>query len=148
MKKMIIFIIILSVFCTASYATSFDNPFETMSDQEIMVCYQFTMEQMDKRGLSPYSTARGVTVPQGRYTVGVDIPAGAYRLEFPDDEFDTGMIYIYIPGKDLPDKWYSVGKYSNVQVFGKLELVEGTIFELQGTTATFYTYTGLFGDFQ
>lgn len=145
MKKVILIAAaFVMLFCSVASATSFDNPFETMNDQEIMLCYQLTMEQMNKRGLSPYSSARGVTVPQGRYTVGVDIPAGTYRLEFPDDEFDTGMIYIY-PDADTeyPAKWYSVGKYSHVQILGKLELSEGMIFDLQDTTATFYIYTGL-----
>lgn len=145
-KFSVLTIAFVLLFCSFACAASFENPFETMSDQEIMVCYLMTMEQMNKRGLSPYSNDYGVMVPAGRYTVGVDIPAGVYRLEFPNDEYDTGSIMIY-DSEGMLQNWYQVGKGSQVQVYGKLELTEGTIFELSDTTATFYTYTGLFGDF-
>lgn len=146
MKRAITFILILLLFCSSSLASSIDNPFDTMSDEEILLCYQLTMDQMQRRNLSPYSTSAGVTVPAGKYTVGIDIPAGIYRLEFPNDEYDVGTIFIYVSGKEYPDNYYSVGKGAQVPVYGKLELVDGMVFDLQDTTATFYTYTGLFGD--
>ena len=155
MRKVItfffIFVMILSFvpFCAcASSATGrlMNKKFIVMTDDEILEMYDLIMTQIERRNLSPYSTAKGVTVPPGRYTIGVDIPAGTYRLEFPDDDFDTGMIYIYSTS-EYPDRWYTVGKFAQVQMFGKLELAEGEILDLQDTTATFFTYAGLFGDF-
>lgn len=144
-------VMILSFIPFVAYASSsagrlMNKKFIVMTDDEILEMYDLIMTQFKRRNLSPYSASKGVAVPPGRYTVGVDIPAGIYRLEFPDDDYDVGTIYIYTT-EEYPDKWYTVGKGAQVQVFGKLELVEGTIFDLQDTTATFYIYTGLFGDF-
>lgn len=150
MKKVItlILIFVMMFLCSTALAddvAKYKLQRHGLSDDKIMEMYQLTMEEMERRGLSPYSSQHGVIVPAGRYTVGIDIPAGVYRLEFPDDEYDAGMIYIY-EQDEYPAKWYSVGKGAQVPVYGKLELVEGTVFDLQDTTATFFVYTGLFGD--
>lgn len=146
MKKIIIVLIILSVLCPVSFATTADNPFETMTDEEIMACYQLTMEQMNKRGLSPYSSSQGVTIPAGVYVIGKDIPQGSYRIEFPDDDLDYGFIHLFdANGEKL--RMFSVGKLNNVSEIGKLDLVDGMTFELDDTSSVFYTYKGLFGDF-
>ena len=144
-KLFLLCIISVLICCSCSFAEQ-ETQFAEFSNDDLIECFRFTVELMKVRGLSPYSSEYGVTVPAGRYTIGVDIPAGIYRLEFPDDDYDAGMIYIYIPGQDYPDSWYSVGKGVNVQVYGKIELKDGMIFDLQDTTATFYKYKGLFGE--
>ena len=122
-----------------------EDLFELATDEQIINCYNLTMKHMRKRGLSPYATSAGVVVPAGKYTVGADIPAGSYRLEFSDDPYDSGRILLYDESGKLLQVLL-VGKNENVQIYGKLDLVDGMIFDLQDTTATFYTYTGLFGE--
>ena len=116
-----------------------------MNRAELSEMFGMVMEQMIRWNVSPYSSETGVPVPPGRYTVGTDIPAGAYRLEFPDVEYDSGIIGLYTQSGDLID-YYIVGKTENVLAIGKLELTEGMIFELKSTTATFYKYKGIFNE--
>lgn len=146
MKKVITFVMLFVMIFLSSSLAEQGTPFAEFSDEDLIECYRFTVELMKIRGLSFYSTDYGVVVPAGRYTVGVDIPAGTYRLEFPDVNYNSGMIYIYVPGKEYPDQWFHVGNAAQVPVYGKLELTDGMIFDLQDTTATFYTYKGLFNE--
>ena len=149
MKKLICILVVAMLIPSVSMAIPFTdimiNRLDSITDEEIFELYSGIIEQFDKRNLSPYSSAEGVAVPAGRYTIGEDIPVGVYRLEFPNDMYDSGRILIFKNGEEIPDNIYFVGAGENVPVYGKLELSDGMIFELQDTTATFFVYSGLFG---
>lgn len=147
MKKVItlILIFVMMFLCSTALAddvAKYKLQRHGLSDDKIMEMYQLTVEEMERRGLSPFQT-EGVTVPPGLYKIGVDIPQGVYRLEFPDDDYDYGFITLFNSNNEQTH-FLSVGKLNNVQVFGKLELVNGMSFQLIDTTAVFYPYTGLF----
>lgn len=77
-----------------------------------------------------YSEAliKGAKIPVGRYTAGVDIPAGSYILTFEWDEFDQysnsmHKIYVYDAKGDM-DIYRNVKiSYPNTQ--GKVTLADG-----------------------
>lgn len=144
MKKALALLLSFCVLFGFSLAEE-DDLFELATDDQILNCYNLTMKHMRKRGLSPYAASSGVVVPAGKYIIGEDIPAGSYRLEFSDDPYDSGSIFLYDENGVFLHVLF-VGKLENVQVYGKLDLVDGMIFDLRDTTATFYTYTGLFGE--
>lgn len=150
MKRFIcvIFVLLMAVsvsFASSSVGKSMNKKFIVMSDDEILEMYDLIMKQFERRGLSPYSTETGVTVPAGVYTIGTDIPQGSYRIKFPDDDLDYGNILLF--GSDGERiRVYSVGRLNNVPEIGKIDLVNGMIFELDSTSSVFFTYKGLFGE--
>ena len=80
-----------------------------------------------------------VTVPQGNYTVGVDIPAGAYSLSV--SSFATCTIY-EDSSADF-DKLVGMYALSADSPVAKLERTDGQYVELSGGSVVFKTYTGL-----
>jgi hypothetical protein len=151
MKRFLIIIFAVIIIPTSSFALSstgrkMRQKFTIMTDEEILEMYDLILDQFERRNLSPYSSMHGVVVPAGTYQVGIDIPAGSYRLEFPDDDFDSGRLFTYNKDGSI-NKILFVGKLENVQTIGKLDLIDGTYFDLEDTTAIFYKYAGLLGDF-
>ena len=148
MKKTVSFLIALLLILSCASVSFADDIAKYrlkrhgMSDEDILQMYDLTISEMQRRGLSPIRSG-GVAVPPGLYQVGVDIPQGTYRLEFPDDDLDYGFITLFDENKEMTH-FLNVGKLHHVQVFGKLELIDGMYFQLTDTTATFYPYTGLF----
>lgn len=148
MKRFLCIFCILLFASTVSLASSsvgksMNKKFIIMSDDEIMEMYDLIMAQFERRGISQYSTEHGVTVPPGTYTIGVDIPEGTYRIEFPtDNEYVSGLIYLYDKSGELI-KFYSAGKIVDVPEIGKIELLNGTTFELRDIMSVFYEYKGL-----
>lgn len=83
----------------------------------------------------------GVTVPQGRYIIGEDIPSGVYRIEI------TGGSGYY-DLREKPDGHIIssgiTGKSYKVTDIGKIELSDGNELYICNSTFIFYPYTGLF----
>ena len=83
----------------------------------------------------------GITVEQGKYIVGEDIPAGTYRIEI------TG-IGGYYDLYDKPDgRMLSTGLTGStykVSAIGKITLEEGNYLCFYNSTFIFYPYTGVF----
>lgn len=77
-----------------------------------------------------------VTIPKGKYIVGVDIPAMAYVITAP--ESGSVSIYVFDQNGDEVD-WVSLNRS---EVYGKLELHEGYIVKLHDV-AIFTRYKGL-----
>lgn len=85
-----------------------------------------------------------VRVPPGKYTVGPDIPAGTYRVSFPEL---TNTSHGQIDVNDQDGEWvtgYVISVNFGATEIGKLELSEDMTVELYGVNAYFSTYTGLF----
>ena len=86
----------------------------------------------------------GVTVPPGIYSIGVDIPAGTYRMEFPQaTDIAIGLVMEYDNTKKVNCS-YQIGEAVGVTSVGKMELHEGMTLEIDNCTAVFYPYAGLF----
>ena len=86
----------------------------------------------------------GVKVYPGIYIVGEDIPAGTYKIDFPElGETSVGTFCLYEGEEDLIH--YSILSLdSGVYRIGKLEMKDGMRVEISKANAVFYTYTGLF----
>ena len=83
----------------------------------------------------------GVSVSQGTYIVGEDIPAGVYRIEITGG---TGYYELsaFHGGKLLNTG--ITGKSYNVTEIGKIVLSEGNELMIANSTFVFFPYTGIF----
>lgn len=97
-------------------------------------------EQFDST-LLPEITGDGLRVPPGEYTVGLDIPAGVYRIEITDG-IGYYDLYEKRDGKLISNGL--TGDAYDVTEIGKLSLNDGNILLLVNSTFNFYPYTGLF----
>lgn len=77
-----------------------------------------------------------VTVPMGRYIVGVDIPARAYALACPD-----ARAHIIVRDQ-IGKKVYEL-KLNKGAVYGKLDLLDGYTVEIVENNFVFTPYKGL-----
>lgn len=83
------------------------------------------------------------TLWPGRYTVGVDIPAGAYRVEIKTG--GSGLFWVYTQADDLfPTFQGSLSTYEEVAapIIGKVTLADGMIVDLT-VAVTMSAYTGV-----
>lgn len=83
------------------------------------------------------ATEFSVTVPRGKYIVGIDIPARAYTLTNPSDD---DMARILVTDQNGKSVYYFYLHES--EVYGKLDLLEGYTVELENPV-TFTRYKGL-----
>lgn len=96
---------------------------------------------MDKSGnKSQSNTDQGTTVEQGTYTVGIDIPAGVYRIESIDEK--SADIYIY---KDKDASFYTdfVLISKTTPSCARLELTDGQVVRIQMGPVLFTKPTGM-----
>ena len=75
-------------------------------------------------------------VPMGRYTVGVDIPAGAYKLICASDR---GMVSLFTADGNVIT-YYTMYYLEEV---GRIDLQDGQIVEIQWGAIVFSTYRGI-----
>ena len=145
MKKLIVAVLILAMLLPAAGQADRRNvqkwqkkllTYDSEELVDINAALQYVLF-MDKAALN------GVPVITGVYTVGEDIPAGSYRIEFPEAKEDTfGTLLVYYPNKETY-KWYNIGPAFNVTSIGKITLEEEMIVDISAITAVFYTYTGI-----
>ena len=83
----------------------------------------------------------GVSVPQGTYIIGEDIPAGAYRIEITDG---TGYYDVYDKQDGKLIHSGLTGKSYKVTEIGKITFEDGNVLKLVNSTFIFYPYTGIF----
>ena len=146
MKKLITAILILAMLLPTAAGATTDRVHSTTQMITLMDLDELYEVNQTVQWLlfNRYSQADGVRVPVGVYRVGEDIPAGSYRLEFPDAEDESMIANIFIRDQEGNTKLiYNIGKYFKVTEIGKVELKEGMTFETDIVTL-FYAYTGLF----
>lgn len=79
-----------------------------------------------------------VTVPQGKYTVGVDIPAGTYSLSG-----DAAMVEIFLDSSESSKMSAGLYGVTEDRPVAKLVLEDGWIVSVSIGNVVFTTYTGL-----
>lgn len=79
-----------------------------------------------------------VSVPQGTYTVGTDIPAGTYSLSS-----ELSMMQITTDDSGSIESMVAVYSITSDSPVAKAELGDGYIVTISGKNVTFTTYTGL-----
>lgn len=135
MKRLFCIILIMIMFIPASVLADLPDVTE-LSNEELIELNQLIQDQLFSRQLID-----GVTVPQGTYTVGTDIPAGTYRIEI------TGIggyydLYESDGGKTLETGL--TGSTYDVFAIGKFELKDGNVLKIRNSTFIFFPYTGIF----
>jgi hypothetical protein len=114
--------------------------FANHTDENLVALYEYAKIEMERRGLQPLGIVnpeKETTVPPGQYTVGKDIPVGAYTVKSAGTFF--ALMYIYSPSGSLVAT-YNVTPSTNI---GKLDLEEGQTLQFTGDTLTFSPYKGL-----
>lgn len=87
-------------------------------------------------------------VPPGKYIVGQDIPAGAYKVTVTNSSVVGGMLVVY-PDKTKMDSQGSyqvmemLSSMTGNEVLGKVELADGNGVWVSNGMLTFEIYTGL-----
>ena len=89
----------------------------------------------------PEITNDGLRVPPGEYTIGLDIPAGTYRVEITDG---TGYYDLFDKKDGNKISTGLTGKSYDVTEIGKITFSNGNVLKLRNSTFIIYPYTGLF----
>lgn len=135
MKKLITVILILALLLPAAALAEIPDISGLSSDELIELSHEIQLMLFSEK------LVQGITVEQGKYIVGEDIPAGTYRIEITG----TGGYY------DLYDRQGGAiiasgltGKTYSVYGIGKLVLEDGNYLCFTNSTFIFYPYTGVF----
>ena len=135
MKRLIAIILILSMLLPAAALADLPD-LSNLSTDELL-------EVIRSAQLLLFSSelVNGITVPQGEYIIGEDIPAGTYRIEI------TGIggyfdLYESKDGSKIATGL--TGSTYDVTDIGKLVLEEGNVLIWRNSTFIFYPYTGVF----
>lgn len=130
MKKFALLLVFLLTFAPFANAESID--IHSMSSEELTSLRTAINAELLSRGIE-----KEVTVPPGRYTVGVDVPAGVYTLNHSGALLS--MVTTYTT-KGLIDLSFNV---SAAEPVGKLELADGQEIQILLESVIFKPYKGL-----
>lgn len=109
--------------------------FSEFSTEELLALQKAIGVELEYRGYSSEKTeTKEFDVPVGKYTIGVDIPAGTYTVSRGNGMFDSLVVI------GNYETFYPVSQNSPI---GKLELVEGQTIEVQMGGVKFSEYKGL-----
>lgn len=138
---LVLFVPALSVAATyADLQADAQAMFANHTDENLIALYEYAKIEMERRGLQPLGIVnpeKETSVPPGQYTVGKDIPAGAYTIKSEGTFF--ALMYVYSSEGSLLAT-YNVTPAASI---GKLELEEGQTLQFTGDTLTFAPYKGL-----
>ncbi len=87
MKKLITTLFLLVLLLNTCSALAVDIDLSKYSDEELIDIFELLNEEMIARKI-----VKSAKLPVGRYTVGVDIPAGKYVIEMADKSKHSGPI--------------------------------------------------------
>lgn len=133
-KTLIIIAIALALIVVSVSAASISFDFSKYSDEELISLETALQAEKISRGM-----AKQATITSGKYTVGVDIPAGTYKVE----TAKGGADHLYVrnsKGKTIGS--YAIGTASDRSPIGKLELTDGDTIEFDSCTLIFTVYSG------
>lgn len=131
MKRFLFLLVALSLFVTCAFAESVD--LESMTTDEIVDLQSDIIKELTARN---FPTKR-FTVPMGEYIVGVDIPAGNFRVIY------WGKSISCVSVVDANGDYVCMHTLENSAVIGKLPLVEGQTISILYDKATFLPYNGI-----
>lgn len=135
MKKIAALLLAL-ILCLGSLPAFADVDLSAYTQEELLALRDKINEELLKRGIE-----KKVEVPQGRYIVGEDIPAGTYTLKPKPNGF--AVIEVWKNASSKYNMFYeSVSDYDK-EYIGKLQLVEGNIVEITYGSFVFSPYQGL-----
>lgn len=133
MKKIVSVILALLLLCGVAYAITID--LSEYSDDELIELETAIQAEKLERGM-----AKSATIYAGKYTVGVDIPAGVYSVNTLNGAA-ADHIYVYDSnGRTVAS--YAIGTSSKRPPVGKMELLDGYTVEWEECVVEFVIYTG------
>ena len=131
MKRFLIVLVVLSLFVTCAFAESYD--LKSMTTDEIVALQSQIIKELTKRNFPTAS----FTVPMGEYIVGVDIPAGNYRVIY------WGKYISSVEVTDANGDYVCTHALENSAVIGKLPLIEGHTIKILYDKVHFSPYNGI-----
>ena len=134
MKKGLIICLCCILLISTAYAAFENINFSSYSNEELIALETALQEEKISRGI-----AKTATVYSGKYTIGVDFPAGTYRVETSNGVADHLEVY-NASGKRIAS--YAIGTASERSPIGKLELHDGETIEFDSCTLVFTVYSG------
>ena len=129
----------------AFFASSAESSLKSLTEytvDELLLLRDMIDRELDNRGYSEEENSgskKPVSVPQGEYTIGSDIPAGTYSLSASDGDFQLSTITIYSASGALENTHVIMADSS----VGKCVLEAGQKVEISGSPILFFTYDGI-----
>ncbi len=129
-------IIYAAIILFLSVTTASADSLSSMTDDELLSMYQQIQTILLSR-----SNEYSIALNAGRYTVGKDFPSGIYRLECKGAySSSTVNVYSTVESTNYSD-WFIMGELYNSSVVGKLELNDGNVLEIKGSTIDLTCYS-------
>ena len=133
MKKIVALLLAL-LLCLGSFPAFAAVDLSAYTQEELLALRDSINQELLKRGIE-----KEVTVPNGMYIVGVDIPAGTYTLK--PNGYAVCKVWKSVSSKY---SFFSEGvSESDNEYIGKLILIEGNIVEITYGSFVFSPYQGL-----
>jgi hypothetical protein len=144
MKKTLVLLVLFAFIPCISFAASDDyavihEAFSEHSIDDLLTLQRMVEIELEHRGYqaNTASDSKAVTVPVGKYKIGVDIPANAYTIKHNGNAMS--MVTIYTESGRL----LTVYTISPNAPIGKCELQEGQSIDIVGEPVIFAEYEGL-----
>ena len=145
--KRVVFAVLVSLavflFCFSSFA-EYDNPFENLTFDQLIYVRQYLDDYIFSR-----PEFKKVTVPEGIYKIGSDIPAGEYEIfSLPDSQ--TSVVYFdklnELGSSHSDDAVYQWEVISDIDGLGAksyhFTFADGNYVKISIGSAVFTTYIG------
>lgn len=132
MKRIIVLVFVLLTFIPVATAES-NIDIQNLSTEELVNLRNVINSELSARNFAN----KEVTVPPGRYSIGVDIPAGVYTINHSGMVMAVVSTYTENGNYDL---LYTVTQSSPI---GKLELKDGQVIEIGTESVVFKPYEGI-----
>lgn len=130
MKKLFVFALVLALLAVQ---LAHAEDYASMTDEQLWEANKAIQAELWARSI----TKDGVTIPQGEYIIGEDIPEGVYRIAVPEGGWSATLKMSTESGEE---KRFAVSDDGPV---GKLDLT-GYKYISFSSAVIFYAYTGLF----
>ncbi len=146
MKRIIGVLLILSiiVFPLISIADLEVPDYSSLSLDELLQINQALQSVIFEKA----AQYEGIRIFPGYYEVGIDIPAGKYRVVFPEQE-GLVIVHVYQDAKKAETRslirdTYMLEPVGGKEIIGCLNLKEGNVVEFTNGNLIFSSYLGLF----
>lgn len=145
MKRLFVLILALVLCCSSALADhgTVQEWLDILGQLEDVRYIEDANEAVQRVLFEHYAAFDGVKVPSGEYTVGVDIPAGVYRVEF-HGTYEADFASFLAINDSTNFGYTTILGFTGASEIGKIDLTDGTVVTISSGDVYFYTYTGLF----
>lgn len=134
MKKILSIVILLSFTLLLIVPASAEG-LSNMSDEELITMYREIQSILLSR-----SGNYEIQLNAGRYVIGEDLPSGSYRIEA-KGAYSSSTLKVYDDSEaKYPNDTFILAELYNSSVIGKLDMDDGNILEITGSTVSIAYY--------